>query len=190
MHELGTRMLDTLQQCAEQRRDSGALQECLVLQLFALRLLQGLVQAAARLQAEQQSELPAQQQLPARLVEAGSRLLKDAEATAARAAKLRSTSSSTSLPNAWCLLYNDALAMGRAAGVDELMGNCSASLSSYSRASDLLLLLQGDTAWLGLPKPAWQPAEQQRLLRYQMQVRARHQAACTAAGQLSAGAWP
>jgi hypothetical protein len=175
--ELGVRLLQTLQQLVQQRREAGSLLDCVSLQLFSLRLLQGLAQAAAAMQ--QQHKEQQQAQLAPSVREVAAQLLADAASTSASAAKMRSSSTAT-LPSPWALLYGEALAMGRAAGVEELLGNCQASVASYGRSVDLLALLHADVAWLGLDRPPWQPAEQQRLQRYQAQVQVR-QAACAAA---------
>ncbi|PRW60240.1 Serine threonine- kinase ATG1 [Chlorella sorokiniana] len=190
----------------------AALRECLSLHLAALQLLEHALEgqaAAVAAAAEDQALVAgdAESAGPADLAAAADELQADAAAsmeaveeaaaaldkagqepspTAVTPAAAAVAAAEASLPDPWELLYAAALAWGREAAVDELLGNQARSCRLYARAGTALSFLCSEAPGLELEPPAeLAPADRARLQKYAAATAARW-AACAAAAAASA----
>jgi hypothetical protein len=141
-----------------------------------------LAAAADELQADAAASMEAVEEAAAALDKAG----QEPSPTAVTPAAAAVAAAEASLPDPWELLYAAALAWGREAAVDELLGNQARSCRLYARAGTALSFLCSEAPGLELEPPAeLAPADRARLQKYAAATAARW-AACAAAAAASA----
>ncbi|PSC74948.1 Kinase superfamily isoform 4 isoform A [Micractinium conductrix] len=148
-----------------------------------------LAATGAELQQEACAGMAAAELAAAALQKAGREPSPTAVTPAAAAAA--AADAEAALPDPWELAFGMALAWGREAAVDELLGNSARSCRLYERAGTLLSFLCGEAPGLELEPPAELAAsDRARLLQYAAAFATRW-AACTSTGGGSpAGARP
>lgn len=143
------------------------------------------VAAAAQLQHEAASSMAAAEAAAEALGKAGR---EPSPTTVTPAAAAAAAEAEGALPDPWDLLYASALAWGREAAVDELLGNQERSALLYARAGAALSFLAAEAAGLALEPPLeLAPPDRARLARYAAATAVRWAACACAPAAGSAG---
>ncbi|KAI7842712.1 hypothetical protein COHA_003643 [Chlorella ohadii] len=141
----------------------------------------------AELQADAAASMEAVEEAAAALDKAG----QEPSPTAVTPAAAAVAAAEAALPDPWELLYGAALAWGREAAVDELLGNQARSCRLYARAGTALSFLCSEAPGLDLEPPAeLAPADRARLQKYAAATAARWAACAAAAASADSGQGP
>lgn len=167
-----------LEDVASMHQIQGKYADSLALRLMSLQVLQSVMSRHCDLESEQAT--PGGHSTAVSFVIAGGDVARQMDRIATSAEQvgglLEMEEDVGGLPDVWEVIYKSALNFAKAAAVDELLGNYTASLRSYAKAGSLFYFMFADGARLQLqPALELDSGDLHRLRRFTACVALRHQ---------------